>query len=91
MHLIGHGLTSSGRYVAVKVIMSDSPGNLARLAEILAGMGINVIDIEHHRSGHNFETDQVELLVTLETRKRNQHEEIMTALEHAGYLAKFDV
>jgi threonine dehydratase len=84
MKLIHHGLTVAGRYLVVRVIMVDRPGELARLTGRLADLGINVLDVEHHRSGAHVAFDEVEVLLTLETRSREHAAEIVTALAGAG-------
>lgn len=89
--LIDHGLTSSGRYLVVEIIIPDRPGQLAEITQIVADLGVNVVDIEHHRSGHQLEADQVEVEITLETRSRRQHSEVLDALTSRGFLASFAV
>lgn len=88
MKLIDHGLTSSGRYVVVKVVSDDRPGQLAEMTALVAELGINIVDIEHHRSGHHLDAEQVEVLLTLETRNRRQHEEVLDALSQRGWSAE---
>ncbi len=86
--LIDHGLTSSGRYVVMRLILPDIPGQLAGITRIISTMGVNVVDVENHRSGHFVEADHVELDLTLETRNRLQQEELTAALISAGYQAE---
>ena len=49
--MIRHGLTAAGRYLVLRIALADRPGELHRLTGVLAGLGLNVVDIEHHRSG----------------------------------------
>ena len=86
--LIDHGLTSSGRYVVVRVVMPDTPGQLSGIARIVSEMGVNIVDIENHRSGHFIEADQIELDLTLETRNRRQQDELVDALCNGGFQAE---
>lgn len=90
MNLIDHGLTASGRYFAVRIILVDSPGALAAVTGMVAEMGMNIIDIEHHRSGHHLETAKVEIVITLETRDRRQQELFLRALEELGISAELE-
>ncbi len=83
--LIDHGLTSSGRFVVLRIVMPDNPGHLAKVTAMVADMNMNVVDIEHHRQGHFVEADQVQLDVTLEARNRQQHHDIADALSAEGY------
>ena len=84
MKLIHHGLTVAGRYLVLRVLMADRPGELARLTGRLARLGINVLDVEHHRSGAKVAFDEVEVLLTLETRSPVHGSEIVAALGDDG-------
>jgi threonine dehydratase len=90
MNLIDHGLTASGRYFAVRIIIADAPGALAAITAMVAEMGMNIIDIEHHRSGHHLETAKVEIIITLETRDRRQQELFLSALDELGITAELE-
>src|SRR5215207_3776671 len=61
-----HGLSAAGRYVALRVIVDDTPGNLAALTAEVARLGLNVLSVEHHRSGLDLDLDRVEIRLTLE-------------------------
>ena len=83
--LIDHGMSAAGRYVVLRVIIGDRPGSLARLTAEIARLGLNVLSVEHHRSGLALDIDTVEVQLTLETRNAIHHEEIVGDLERAGY------
>ena len=59
--LIDHGLSAAGRYLVLRIVMRDRPGALAGLTAALAGMNLNVLDVEHHRSGLSLGLSKVEL------------------------------
>ena len=84
MKLIHHGLTLAGRYLVLRVVMTDRPGELARLTARLAEMGLNVLDVEHHRAAAQVAFDQVEVLLTVETRGPRHAVEITAALASDG-------
>jgi len=83
--LIDHGLSAAGRYVALRVILDDRPGALAALTTELARLGLNVLSVEHHRSGLDLEVDKVEVRLTLETRNAIHSEEVVGDLRRLGY------
>ena len=83
--LIEHGLSAAGRYLTVRVVMDDRVGALAALTGELARLGLNVLDVEHHRSGRDLAVAEVEVLVTVETRDARHHAEVVEALGAAGY------
>ena len=83
--MIEHGLSAAGRYLTLRVVMADRVGALAALTAELAGLRLNVLDVEHHRSGRALAVSEVEVQVTVETRDRAHHEDIVRALKGAGY------
>jgi threonine dehydratase len=88
IRVIRHGLTAAGRYLVLRVALHDRPGELHRLTGVLAGLGLNVVDIEHHRSGIRLPVDEVEVHMTLETRDPEHGDEVLEALRDAGYRAE---
>jgi threonine dehydratase len=83
--VIDHGLSAAGRYVALRVVVDDTPGNLAALTAEVARLGLNVLSVEHHRSGLDLDLDKVEIRLTLETRNAIHSGEIVADLETLGY------
>jgi threonine dehydratase len=83
--LIEHGLASAGRYLTLRIVMADRVGALAALTTQLARLGLNVLDVEHHRSGRDLAVAEVEVQVTVETRDLAHHDEVVAALTEAGY------
>jgi threonine dehydratase len=83
--VIDHGLSAAGRYVALRVVVEDTPGNLAALTAEVARLGLNVLSVEHHRSGLDLDLDKVEIRLTLETRNTIHSGEIVADLERRGY------
>jgi threonine dehydratase len=83
--LINHGLSAAGRYLVFRAVLGDRPGALAGLTETLAGMGLNILDVEHHRSGFTLGVDEVDVLLTVETRGPEHRAAVIQALGQAGY------
>ncbi|TAK29730.1 MAG: threonine ammonia-lyase [Chloroflexota bacterium] len=83
--IIQHGLTTAGRYLMIRSRLLDRPGQLLGLIRLLADEGVNVLNIEHHRAGALLPVDEVEVLLTLETRDPAHCEHILTTLRQAGY------
>ena len=82
--LIDHGLAAAGRFAQVRVVVPDRPGSLAGLARVVAGMGVNILDVEHHRTGVRLGLEDAEILLTLETRDRGHGDAVADALREAG-------
>jgi threonine dehydratase len=83
--LVDHGLSLAGRYLVVSVVMGDRPGSLATLTNTIAEMGLNVLDVEHHRSGLRLQLGMVEVQLTLETRDHDHRAKVMDDLIAAGF------
>ncbi len=83
--MIEHGLSAAGRYLTLRVVMTDRVGALAALTAELARLRLNVLDVEHHRSGLPLAVSEVEVQVTMETRDRAHHDEVVRALKAVGY------
>ncbi|HWC42715.1 MAG TPA: pyridoxal-phosphate dependent enzyme, partial [Actinomycetota bacterium] len=83
--VIDHGLSAAGRYVALRVVVDDTPGNLSALTGEVARLGLNVLSVEHHRSGLDLDLNKVEIRLTLETRNAIHSSEIVDDLQRLGY------
>ncbi|AMB59062.1 threonine ammonia-lyase [Microterricola viridarii] len=88
--VISHGLAASDRYLTMRVMLMDRPGELARVATILAGVRANVIEVLHTQHGPDLQITEVELDITVETRGPAHVEEVLAALRADGYEPKLD-
>jgi threonine dehydratase len=83
--LIKHGMSASGRFVILTVILPDRPGALAALTAALAELRLNVLSVDHHRRSSQLAIDQTEVLLTLETRDPEHRAKVVPFLESRGY------
>jgi threonine dehydratase len=83
--VIDHGLSAAGRYLRLRVVLPDEPGSLAGLLSHVAAIGLNVLDVEHHRAGVAVGVDEVEVLLTLETRDPNHRLSVVDRLRADGF------
>jgi threonine dehydratase len=83
--VIRHGLIAAGRFLSLRVRIPDRPGELARLLGVLAASGVNVLDVEHQRTGRTLHLDEVEVELQLETRGGEHSDRVVTALTDASY------
>ena len=86
--LVQHGLVRRGRVFTFSVQLPDRPGELVRVAELVAGLNGNIIKLEHNQFVNINRQAGVELRVTLEAFGMSHKAEIMDALQNAGYDAK---
>jgi threonine dehydratase len=82
---IQHGLSAAGRFLALHTLLPDRPGELLRLLQVIADQGVNVLDVNHHRLSSHIPIQQVEVILTLETRDRAHCEQLMQVLKERGY------
>lgn len=78
--IIDRGLTRSGRRLRVNVLLSDRPGSLAKLTDLIARKGGNVLQAIHDRNEPSTTIDLTEVALTLETRGREHSDELIAAL-----------
>jgi threonine dehydratase len=86
--VVRYGLTSSGRYLVVALLIPDRPGELARIVGLIAAQRANVLAIQHHREGRNISVLQTEAELTLETRDEEHSQALIRELNDAGYTVR---
>jgi threonine dehydratase len=85
LSVIRHGLAAAKRYLSLQVRVPDLPGSLAKLLDVLATTGANVLDVVHRRTNAELTLDEVEVQVQLETRGPAHVREVLRVLDEAGY------
>ena len=88
--VISHGLAASGRYLTLRIMLPDRPGQLARISELLAEATANVIEVLHTRHGVGLQLSEVELDVSVETRGPEHRQHVVETLRAAGYDPQID-
>ena len=83
--LVQHGLINRSRIFTFSVQLPDRPGELLRVAELVAARSGNIIKLDHNQFVNINRQAGVELTVTLEAFGRAHKEEILSALHEAGY------
>ncbi|MFC5339020.1 threonine ammonia-lyase [Leucobacter denitrificans] len=83
--VIGHGLAASARYMKLRILLPDVPGQLVRTATIVAEKNANVVEVIHTRHATELPVSQVELELHIETRGKDHGDAVATALREAGY------
>lgn len=83
--IIQSGLVSEGRYLAFRTKVTDRPGALLRVLDLVAAHGANVVGVDHHRVTPKLGLMEVELELALETRGADHSDELVGHLRDAGY------
>ncbi len=83
--VVQQGLIMRDRIFTVSVLLPDKPGELSRVAGVIAGVNGNVIKLEHNQFVSINRNAAVELRITLEAFGTDHKEEIIEALNKEGY------
>ena len=83
--IVQHGLTALGRYLVVRLELSDRPGILHRLSGLIAAERANIVQIIHNRTGRQIGPAEVEVELTLELRTPEQAATLLHRLNETGY------
>ena len=83
--VIQHGMAAAGRFLNLRVVISDLPGGLAGLLADVGAAGASVIDVAHERISPNLHLNEVEVSLQLETRSAQHAESVSAMLAEKGY------
>lgn len=86
--VVQHGLIFRDRIFTVSVLLPDKPGELSRVAHVIAQENGNVIKLEHNQFISINRSAAVELRITLEAFGTEHKEQILAALERESYKPK---
>ncbi|POX49991.1 threonine ammonia-lyase [Streptomyces sp. Ru72] len=83
--ILRHGMAAQGRYLAVRLRLTDRPGALATLLGVLSLVDANVLDVSHVRTDPRLGLTEAEVELHLETKGPEHCAEVGHALRKAGY------
>ena len=83
--VVQHGLIARGRIFTVSVQLPDRPGELLRVAQIIAEQKGNVVRLDHNQFVSINRNAAVELTITMEAFGHEHKEQIIKALRKNGY------
>lgn len=86
--VVRFGLIERGRVFTVSVLLPDKPGELVRVAQVIAENQGNVIKLDHNQFVSTNRNAAVELRVTMEAFGHEHKEQIVKALEEHGFRPK---
>ncbi len=86
--VVQQGLIFRDRIFTVSVLLPDKPGQLCKVADIVARLNGNVIKLEHNQFVSTNRNAAVELRITMEAFGTEHKNQIMEALEKGGYRPK---
>ena len=66
--VLRHGLTRAGRFLAIRLLIPDRPGQLRDVLDLIARGRGNVVSVDHHREGSTQSALQTEIELVVSTR-----------------------
>ncbi|MDO4324047.1 MAG: threonine ammonia-lyase [Lachnospiraceae bacterium] len=87
--VVQHGLIQRDRIFTISVLLPDRPGELVRVASIIAEEQGNVIRLDHNQFVSTNRNAAVELTITMEAFGSEHKAKIIKALEDHGYTPTF--
>ena len=86
--IIDRGLVEAGRAVRLQVTLSDRPGSLAALTQVIAEANANIVEIYHDRLGVSLELGEAVVEVVLATRGPEHVAEVLELLHQEAFDAQ---
>jgi len=83
--IIERGLVQDGRMIRLRITLLDKPGALAELTRLIAAHRANIVDTLYNRAYYGVNLGNTTIDITLETRGREQVEELLAALNEGGF------
>lgn len=84
--VLRHGMAAGGRYLSLRLRVTDRPGALATLLAVLTVVDANVLDVSHVRTDPRLGLTEAEVELHLETKGPEHCREVEAALRDAGYV-----
>ncbi len=83
--VINRGLQMTGRLTELVIELTDKPGQLLTVSEIISSYGANVVELDHNRGDRHIDINDCILRISIETRNREHLNEITNALTKSGF------
>lgn len=83
--MINKGLVRRDRIFSFSVNISDKPGELAKVVDLIAELGANVIKLEHNQFKNLSRFRDVEVQITVETNGTDHIQNLIETFEKKGY------
>jgi threonine dehydratase len=83
--VIMRGLVETGRFLRIRTVLKDRPGELERLVEVISDHQANIHAIEHDRAAKDMAMNAAEVELDLETKGPDHAEALLADLRDHGY------
>ena len=86
--ILERGMESDGRMARLKVVIPDKPGNIAKLATLVARQQANILEIYQHHSVSEVDIGETEVEMVLEAKGKEHIDAIIESIKWCGYTIK---
>lgn len=83
--IIERGLVQDGRLIRLRIHLLDRPGALLDLTKLIASHKVNIVDTLYNRAYYGVNLGDTTIDITMETRGREQVENLLAAMTDGGY------
>lgn len=83
--VVERGLKMGGRTANITIALSDKPGQLAGVSQIVASLGANVVSVNYDSTDLDMNITDCYLRIGVETKNYEHIVQIKTALKEAGF------
>ncbi|HET7572934.1 MAG TPA: threonine ammonia-lyase [Gaiellaceae bacterium] len=85
VQVMRRGLAVGGRYLVLRTRVPDRPGELAKLLALLAGLRVNVVEVEHQREAAGVPVGETGVELILLTRDSAHCDQLLAQMREWGY------
>ncbi|WP_368075804.1 ACT domain-containing protein [Curtobacterium sp. Csp1] len=78
-------VVAASRYIGIRIMLPDRPGQLARVAQVISEAGANVVEVLHTRHGQGLVINEVALDLSIEARGPEHAQEVIKRLHEVGF------
>ncbi len=86
--VITRGLVKNGRDCTITVMLSDKPGQLSKVCNVIGELGANILSVEHKRNSTNTAINGCKLHIEMETRNNEHINQICNALRDNDFVVE---
>lgn len=84
-NILERALTRASRWLHLSILVEDKPGELAKVAALLAEMRANVLEVHHDRTSRHSPVGYTQIRFFLETKGPSHVEDLSNTLKQKGY------
>ncbi|MBM7051447.1 threonine ammonia-lyase [Rothia sp. ZJ1223] len=85
LKVIQRGLSAAGRYLTVRLMLTDRPGELTTISSIISQNSANVTGVNYTGASGALSMGEVFITIDMETKGHEHCEEVLEALRADGY------